>query len=56
MQADILILSLFVVTFGAVIAFALIGKKRTEEMIEDPDAPKSALAEDGPTGDLEDRI
>ncbi|MEM7642153.1 MAG: hypothetical protein AAF366_06455 [Pseudomonadota bacterium] len=55
MESGILILGLIVATFGAVLLFARIGKKRTEEKLDDPKAPKSALAKDGPTGSVEDR-
>lgn len=36
------------ITLLAVIAFALISKYRTDQRRADPDAPKSALAKDGP--------
>ncbi len=37
---------LIAVTFGAVLVFAIISKKKTEERLEDDDAPKSTLASD----------
>ena len=39
---------LFLVTVGAVLVFAWVSKRRTEERLEDPEAPKSSLAKDGP--------
>lgn len=37
---------LFLLTVGAVIAFALISQRRTLQRLDDPNAPKSTLAED----------
>lgn len=56
MESGILVLILFVVTFGAVLAAAIVGKRRTEKTLNDPNAPKSALAKDGPSGRIEDRV
>lgn len=35
-------------TLLSVIVFALVSKKKTEERLHDPNAPKSTLATDGP--------
>lgn len=56
MQIEIFLAGLAGMTFIAFIIFAVTSKKRTEEKLHDPNAPKSALAKDGPTGDLEDRL
>ncbi len=39
---------LFFMTMLAFLAWATLSKKRTEERLADPDAPKSSLAKDGP--------
>lgn len=56
MEPNVLVFVLIAATFGAVLIFAWVGRKRTEEKLDDPKAPKSALAKDGPTGRTEDRI
>ena len=43
-----LIWALPIVTFALVIGFALWSKKHVEDRMDDPDAPKSSLAKDGP--------
>ncbi|WP_424966789.1 MULTISPECIES: hypothetical protein [unclassified Dinoroseobacter] len=43
-----LVVILFLVTAFAVIAFALSSKYKVEKRMEDPNAPKSSLAKDGP--------
>lgn len=48
MEITTLLAVLVLATFAAVIAFAVISKRRTEQLIEDDDAPKSTLAKDGP--------
>ncbi|MFQ6550070.1 hypothetical protein AADZ90_019155 [Aestuariibius sp. 2305UL40-4] len=48
MESFPLIALLALVTFGIVIAFALMSKRRTEEKLEDPTAPRSRLADDTP--------
>lgn len=53
---DLLVFALLGMTFLAVLVFALWSKRRTEAAIDDPDDPKSALAKDGPTGRVEDRL
>ena len=47
MTTNTLLVVLPFLTFGAVLVFAYISKRRTEERMEDPDAPKSSLAKDG---------
>ena len=42
------IAGLFLFTMIAFLTWAAISKKRTEEKLNDPNAPKSALAKDGP--------
>ncbi|WP_299695119.1 hypothetical protein [uncultured Tateyamaria sp.] len=39
---------LFGLTAAAVLVWALMSKRATENRMEDPDAPKSTLAEDAP--------
>ncbi len=39
---------LFLMTMLAFLIWATISKKRTEELLDDPNAPKSSLAKDGP--------
>lgn len=56
MSLDFLLIGLVGMTFVAFIIFALTSKSRTEDKLEDPNAPKSALAKDGPTGRVEDRL
>ena len=55
MNLDIFLIGLAGVTFVAVLIYIATSKKKTEEKRRDPDAAKSSLATDGPTGDLEDR-
>ncbi len=43
-----LIILLALATFGAVIAFAVWSRSRTQDRKEDSHAPKSHLAKDGP--------
>jgi hypothetical protein len=56
MGAEILVAALFGMTLLAVLVFALWSRKKTRDNIEEPNTPKSALAEDGPTGRTEDRL
>ncbi len=37
-----------IVTFALVIGFAVWSKMRVEDRLDEPDAPKSSLAKDGP--------
>lgn len=46
MSIETFLAGLIGVTFVAVIIFALTSKKRTEERMEDDEAPKSSLAAD----------
>ncbi|MBO6604004.1 MULTISPECIES: hypothetical protein [Paracoccaceae] len=48
MDTSALVITLIVITFGAVIVLALRSKAKTEERMKDDDAPKSTLAKDGP--------
>lgn len=50
MDSSTLIAVLSFGTLGSVIAFALISKRRTDARRNDPTAPKSTLAKDGPDG------
>jgi Tfp pilus assembly protein PilX len=43
-----LIVVLFLFTILAVMGFAAFSKRKTEERMSDPNAPKSSLATDGP--------
>ena len=43
-----LLWALPLITFAMVIGFALWSKKRVEDRMDDPNAPKSSLAKDGP--------
>ena len=47
MSADILVPLLAGLTFAAVLIWAFVSKKRTEDLKDDPEAPKSSLARDG---------
>ena len=47
-SAEIIVPFLFIVTLGAVIAFAMLSRKRTKERMNDDTMPKSALADDAP--------
>lgn len=53
--ADLLPFLLLAMTFGAALWFLVRSKKRTEDRL-DHKTEKSALAEDGPTGETKDRI
>ena len=55
MSYDIFLIGLFGVTFAAVLIYIVTSRTKTEEKRRDPDAAKSSLATDGPTGDLKDR-
>lgn len=46
MSIEIFIAGLFGVTFVAVLIFALTSKKKTDERMDDDQAPKSSLAAD----------
>ncbi|WP_208350615.1 hypothetical protein [Pseudaestuariivita rosea] len=46
MESSGLIILLAVGTLGVVIGFALLSKWRTEQKLQDDDAPKSSLASD----------
>lgn len=48
METTYFLAILFLITALAFIAWALVSKRRTERKRDDPDAPKSALAVDGP--------
>lgn len=48
MDVFTLIPTLFLVSAGALIIFALWSKERTERRMKDDTAPKSTLASDGP--------
>jgi hypothetical protein len=50
MDIGYLVALLFLVTMGAVIIFALVSKSRTEQRLEDGNAPKSSLAPDKEKG------
>ncbi|WP_299629281.1 hypothetical protein [uncultured Tateyamaria sp.] len=39
---------LFLLTAGAVIGFAVVSRTKVKQRMNDPDAPKSTLAKDGP--------
>lgn len=43
-----LVAFLFIFTIGAVIAWALISKRRTQQRMQDDSVKKSTLAKDGP--------
>ncbi len=49
MEFTFIVPILALITMLAVIVFALWSKQKTEERKNDPSAPKSALASDGPT-------
>ena len=55
MTVEIFLAGLAGMTFVAVLIFVLTSKAKTEEKLDDPKAPKSSLAKDGPTGKPEDR-
>jgi hypothetical protein len=48
MTAEFLVPLLALMTILAAIVFALVSKHRTEQRLEDPNAPKSRLAQDAP--------
>ncbi|MGR3513508.1 MAG: hypothetical protein ACU0GG_12170 [Paracoccaceae bacterium] len=47
MTTNTLLIVLPLLTFAAVLIFAYLSKRRTEQRMKDPDAPKSSLAKDG---------
>jgi hypothetical protein len=56
MAVEIFLAGLAGITLVAVLVFAVTSKRATEEQLDRPDSPKSALAKDGPTGRTEDRL
>ncbi|WGH77711.1 hypothetical protein [Jannaschia ovalis] len=56
MSTEFLIPALALATLGLVIIFAIRSRSKVEEERHDPDAPKSALAKDGPTGKIDERL
>lgn len=48
MDTLIFLAGLFLFTMLAFLGYAWVDKRRTEEKLNDPNAPKSALATDGP--------
>lgn len=48
METWMFLATLFLITMAAFLAWSMVSKKRTEERLHDPDAPKSSLAKDGP--------
>ena len=52
---DIFLAALAGMTFVAFLIWMLTSKARTQAALDDPSAPKSALAKDGPTGTIEER-
>lgn len=48
MSIEYLLTGLTLFTLVAAVVFALWSKKRTEDKLDDPTAPKSSLAKDGP--------
>lgn len=48
MDTLLFLAGLFLVTMVAFLTWAALSKKQTEDMLNDPDAPKSSLAKDGP--------
>ncbi len=48
MTAEFIVPLLALMTMLAFIVFALVSKHRTEEKLDDPNAPKSRLAKDAP--------
>lgn len=49
MDASTLVVTLALVTLGAVALFAIVNKRAVERRKADPDAPKSTLATDAPS-------
>lgn len=47
MTTEVLLIVLPIITFSAVIVWALASKWQVQERMEDDDAPKSSLAKDG---------
>jgi hypothetical protein len=47
MTIDILVPTLAGLTFAAVLIWAFVSKRQTDEIKDDPDASKSSLAKDG---------
>ena len=50
MEYTFIVPLLALITLLAVCVFALVSKARTEHRRHDPDAPKSSLAKDSPSG------
>lgn len=50
MTAEFIVPLLALMTMLAAIIFALVSKHRTEQKLDDPNAPKSTLAKDAPNG------
>ncbi len=48
METWMFLVALFLITMAAWLGWATWSKKRTEDKLDDPDAPKSSLATDGP--------
>jgi len=48
MDTWIFLAALFFLTMGIFLSWATISKRRTEQRLNDPNAPKSSLAKDGP--------
>jgi peptidoglycan/LPS O-acetylase OafA/YrhL len=48
MDTWIFLAALFLITMIAWLTWATVSKRRTEKKLNDPDAPKSSLAKDGP--------
>ncbi|WP_300586051.1 hypothetical protein [Marivita sp.] len=48
MTAEFIVPLLALMTMLAAIIFALVSKHRTEQKLDDPNAPKSTLAKDAP--------
>ena len=48
MDTWIILAVLFLATMIIFLGWAAVSKRRTDKRLDDPDAPKSALAKDGP--------
>lgn len=48
MDTIIFLAALFLITMVAFMVWASVSKRRTEKKLNDPNAPKSTLAKDGP--------
>lgn len=48
MTTEVFIPLLALFSLGAFLVFAVVGKRKTEQRRNDPNAPKSTLAEDAP--------